>query len=301
MARKVYLRAMVGIGDNLYVRPFIKDLAGRAQISLMTGFPQIFSDIRGIRLVRAQTSIPYVQENIRFWGETNDWRGAPRVGDVKSEKMEPTFINYDPIDATNVTEQISWQFPLLRDYKLDLPAPITLPDGHYLRPIFRKRYAVIRPVVIREGFGTTARNCLPGYVYSAAQELKAAGFTTVSVANMGDGEIGVAPLPECDYTFNHGELNIAELIELFRHASAVVSGPGFGMPMAVAAQVPLLAIWGARGALDNPGRIFDKRMDLSRVTNAIPENFCKHSTGECNCYKIIPDFNKTLTRFVEGL
>lgn len=301
MSRKIYLRAMTGIGDNLYARPFVKDAASRLHVSLMTGFPQLFSDIRGIRLVRAQTSIPYIQENIRFWGETNDWRGVPRVGDIDSPRMEPHFLRYDPDDADNVTAQIEREFPLQRPYNFDLPAPIDLGEGHSLKQLFRQKYVVIRPVVVRPGFGTTARNALPGYIYSATEEFKRAGYTTVVVANLGDAEMAVSPLPEGDINWTQGQLNIAEMIEVFRYASAVVSGPGFGMPMAVAARRPLLAIWGARGKLDNPKRIFDPRMDLSRVTNAIPENFCKHSTGECDCYKIIPDFNKTLKGFIQGL
>jgi len=301
MRRRVFLRAMVGIGDNLYARPFVRDMAEVADVSLMTGFPQLFEDIPRIRMVRAKTSLPYVQENIRFWGETHDWRGAPRVDKRDGPQMEPTFISYDPNDPENVVTQIGAKFSLHRPFRFDLPAPNEERVTPALRQMFRERYAVIRPVVVREGFGTTARNCLPGYIYSATEQLKAAGIKTIAVANFNDNEIGIAPLPNADINWVRGELRINELVELVRNATAVVSGPGFAMPMAVAAHRPLLAIWGARGALDNPGRIFHPKMNLGRVTNAIPKDFCKHSLGECECDKTIPDFNAKLTGFIKGL
>jgi len=301
--KRVFLRAMVGIGDNLYARPFVRAIAEQTdtQVSLMTGFPQLFEDIPRIRMVRAQTSIPYVQDNIRFWGETHDWRGAPRIDGKESPKMEPTFISYDPNDPANVTDQIARMFPIRR-YYFDLPPPNedTLRMS-VLRTLYRERYVVVRPVVVREGFGTTARNALPGYIYAATEQLKAAGIKTVSVANFNANETGVAPLPQADVTLNEGELNIPELIHLFRNSAGVVSGPGFAMPMAVAARVPLLAVWGARGALDNPGRIFHPKMKLDSVINAIPANFCQHTLGECDCLKLIPDFHTKLQSFIRGL
>jgi len=297
---KIYIRAMVGIGDNLYARPFIKDLAMRYQVSLMTGFPQLFGDIRGIRLVRAQTSLPYVKKNIRDWGETRDWRGAPRVKPDDEHQMEPIFMAYDPNDPANVTEQIERAFPVHHLYQFDLPPPDFQGVDSYIKWLInsRRKYVVIRPVVVREGFGTSARNCLPGYIHDAVALLKASGILTVGIARIGDGEECVGPIPHCDINYQRGELSFPEMIELVRHSSGVVSGPGFAMPMTVAAKRPLLAIWGARGRLDNPERIFDRRMDLSQVVNAIPDNFCRHSTGECACDKTISNFTLHLLDFV---
>jgi ADP-heptose:LPS heptosyltransferase len=297
---KLFIRAMVGIGDNLYARPFIKDLALHHQVSLMTGFPQLFGDIRGIRLVRAQTSLPYVKKNIRDWGVDNDWRGAPREKPDDEHQMEPVFMAYDPNDPANVTEQIERAFPIRHLYQFDLPPPDFRGINSYLTTLFqtRKKYVVIRPVVVREGFGTSARNCKAKYVHEAVETLKSHGILTISVARIGDGETGEAPLPECDISYMDGVLSFPEMIELVRHSAGVVSGPGFAMPMAVAAKRPLLAIWGARGRLDNPERIFDRRMDLSQVVNSIPDNFCRHSTGECACDKTISRFGSDLMKFV---
>jgi len=292
---------MVGIGDNLYARPFVKDIArqGRGRVSLMTGFPQLFDDIRGIRIVKPQSSLPYVQNNIRFWGEKNNWRGAPRVGDVDSEKMEPRFISYVPENPENVIDQIWAKFPPKYQLTFDLPSPT--PTSPAFRQLRGKRYVVIRPVVIREGFGTSARNPRPEYVAEANRVLRRAGFLTVGVANAGDGEAIVGDTPEFDLKFLNGELSFPELMELFRVADGVVSGPGFGMLMAVAAKRPLLAIWGARGALDNPNRIFHPIMDTSMVQNMLPTVPCPHSTGECDCDKYIHRALPSIYDFVERL
>src|SRR5262245_40677919 len=103
---------MVGIGDNLYTRPFIRAIAKEhSVVYLKTGFPQLFEDIRNVRLVRAQSSLPYVMKNIREWGETHDWRGAP--WEVPREvRMEPRSIGYDQDDPENVVDQILAKFPI---------------------------------------------------------------------------------------------------------------------------------------------------------------------------------------------
>lgn len=287
----VYLKAMAGLGDNLYIRPFIRDMVKRnIPIALQTAYPDLFSDM-SLRIVRPQTGHPNAMKSIRQWGDRHHWRGAPDAS--PGLKMMPSIIGYDPESWRPITEQIEAQFPLRSDYLFNLPDVKS--DMEPLPP----KLAIIRPLVKREGFDFPSRDPLNEYILKAEKALRLAGFVTIGVASIGYGEVAAAEMPKFDVDFTKGQLPLFELINLFRKSSAVVAGPGFAQLMGVAANGPqVMSLWGNRGKFDNPNRIFDRRMAVKNLWEFRPAWPCHHSTEDCGCDKTIPLFDEWLDNFV---
>lgn len=287
----LFVRTMNAIGDCILSRPFIRVMANANRLALQTPFPELFSDLGVERIVRAKSNVPYASKAIREWGEKHDWRGAPK--DKDGNKQEPIYFCYDINDPANVTDQLRLRMTNFtrHHYKFDLPPDVALTPP-------TQKYAVIRPVVTRDEFPVTARNCDPRYIYKANEMLQAAGYTTFAVANVPD-EDPAHPYPNVDFNLGRGQLTFIEMMTLIRNADIVVSGPGFAMPMAVAAEKPMLAaIWGARRKLDNHNRIFHHWMDKSRVRNFVPDTPCTHSTDECGCDKTISHFEQGMAKLI---
>lgn len=286
-----YFRTMNAIGDCILSRPFVRRLARKYRLSLQTPFPEIFADLGVDRFVRGKTNVSYASKAIREWGEKRDWRGPPKTPH-NGDELEKVHISYDLTSTENVTEQLARSAGMSMDhYQLDLPPDVALTPP-------TQRYAVIRPVVIRDEFPITARNCAPEYIFAATEALKKAGYVTFAVANIPD-EYPVSPYPNVDVNLGRGQLSFLEMLTLVRNADIVVSGPGFAMPMSVAAEKPILAaLWGARGKLDNPDRIFHPKMDLSRVHNFFPMVRCPHSTDTCDCSKTYFGFNEAMEKVI---
>lgn len=287
----MYLKAMAGLGDNLYIRPFIRDLVKQGEhIALQTAYPDLFSDM-GLRIVRPQTGHANAMKSIRQWGDRHNWRGAPDVS--PGIKKVPTVIGYDPESFVSITQQIEKRFPIARDYLFNLPDVKS--DMEPLPP----KIAIIRPLVKREGFDVPARDPLNEYILKAELRLRQAGFVTIGIASIGYGEVAAAEMPKFDVDFTKGQLPLFEVINLFRKASAVVAGPGFAQLMGVAANGPqVMSLWGNRGALDNPNRIFDHRMAVQNLWEFRPQWPCPHSTPTCECDKTVYRFDEWLEQFV---
>lgn len=287
----VYLKAMAGLGDNLYIRPFIRDMVKRnIPVALQTAYPELFSDM-GLRIVRPQTAHLNAMKSIREWGDKHHWRGAPK--NSNGMRITPTLIGYDPENWRPITEQIEAHFPIVRDYLFNLPNVKS--DMEPLPP----KLAIIRPLVKREGFDVPARDPLNEYILKAEKALRLSGIVTIGIAAIGHGEVAAAEMPKFDVDFTKGQLPLNEVINLFRKSTAVVSGPGFAQLMGVAANGPqVMSLWGSRGVLDNPNRIFDRRMNVKNLWEFRPPWPCPHSTATCDCDKSIPLFDEYLDNFV---
>lgn len=271
-ANVVYFRGMFGLGDNIYQRAVIRELTKTNTVYLQTSWPQLYADLP-IHCVRAITRLRTQVKNI---DRVTHWEKPP-PGAV----MKP--VSYAGFEGTIMHCLCKVYGVHAPQITFDLPP---LPLQTRAQP-----YVVVRPVTERTEWISASRGPLPEYVASVTEKLRE-HFRIISVADLApDAEVPLHPLPEADETYHAGEFEIMDLLSLVAGAAAVVGGVGWLVPAAIATQVPMFLIFGGWGKHNGPARIFDERLDVSRIHQAIPTRFCKCGSNSHACDKRIDSFD----------
>ncbi|MCY1296263.1 hypothetical protein D9M70_456390 [compost metagenome] len=180
------------------------------------------------------------------------------------------------------------------------PADFDLPD--FGPSPVKGRYALVRPVTVRAEWRADTRNPLPEYVVEAAAEMRRRGYRVVSVADLEPGkEWALDPLPPADIQFHAGELPVEQLLALLQGAAAVIGGIGWIVPAAIAARVPAWIVCGGQGGFNHPDLITHPSMDPSRITFAVPDNFCRCTQKQHACDKRIADYDQRFAAWADRL
>ncbi len=260
---------MEGIGDSLYLRPFIKLLTQDGhKLYLKTPLPELFSDLK-VEFVELEPQFRTQRKN--YAATTVKRVKAPRVDrEISPAYLEVQFMKWGITGA--LEDAVGYPVGSTRPV-WDLPA--NLPPHGLVLPE-NKKLAVIRPNSLRREWMVPARNCDPHYLRSYSQRLKDLDFHVVSIADCVEGvEWLEQPEPYADLKLHEGQLGIARTLSLLKAADLVVGSPGFILPATVSAGTHLFLVWGGRGDFDNPEMLFDPRMDMSKVAWAMPHTFCR--------------------------
>lgn len=286
---KPHVWGMEAFGDSLYQRPFVKHLERPV---IRTLWPQVYSDIPGVRFV----------EGGRLRTSVHNGEIAKREGFV----FEPgnAFTNWQHIGYSDpeciadgicktFRKQFAARLGVSDEPVYDLPPLPPAPDvGAKGRPI-----AVLRPVTLRREWQAEARAPAPEYVAQAAKILRAAGYYTVSVAFLQQGEEWlVKPGPRVDAAFDKGELSMWQIAALVKQAAVCVSGVGFMLPLCASAHTPLFTILGGFGGINSPESITDPAMDSALFGWGIPDRYCRCTDRQHKgCDKSIANFDILFT------
>lgn len=262
------IHGMMGLGDNLFERPFIKALP--KPIYLSTPWPFIFHDIPGVHFIRPQTNLRTQAKNI---ARHATWTMPPT--------RQPTRqIRYG---AEGIIPGMIASFGVMPG-AFDLPP---LPPSPETGP-----YVVVRPATVRSEWRADTRNPDPEYIAQAAMHAAAMGYRVISVADIVDGqEWLVGTLPYADVQYHKGELPVEQLLALVKGAAAVIGGIGWIVPAALAAKVPAWIICGGQGGFNSPHQICPPG---STITFAVPDNFCLCRAKQHNCDKRISNYDSKL-------
>lgn len=273
---------MYGLGDNIYQRAVVRALPGIHY--LRTPWPQLYADLPNIRCVRPSTRLRTQAKNAaRGWA----WATPPA-------SMGARKANY-------VSHSGSMLAGLCAAFGVSLPA-LTFDLPEFPGPAIGAPYVVIRPATVRAEWRADARNPRAEYLDAAARAAAARGYRVISVADLAERQEWIdGPAPYADQRFHAGELGIEALLGLVRGAAAVIGGVGWLVPAAVAYRVPMLLLYGGWGAANGPQRIFDSRMDVSRIDPVIPDNFCMCRDAMHACDKTISNLDAHLDRFFARL
>ena len=276
------IQGMYGLGDNIYQRSVIREIKER--VYLRTCWPQLYTDLPNIRSVKPVTRLRTQNKNLQRQNE-NVWHVAPSLLPVKVAYAS-THLNHG-----SILRAMS-KFLGAKPKIFDLPK--------FTGPKIDKPYVVIRPVTVRSEWYNRARGPYDLYICQAAKLLRAHGFYVVSVADIHKQE-WCDNLPECDFTFNHGELLFEELMGLIQNARMAVGGVGWLVPACVAAGIPLITILGGQGGHNSPNRIIDVPMSIDKVRFIYPDNYCMCQDNRHNCNKTITNFPNKFLDSVEEL
>jgi len=267
------IHGMRGLGDNLFMRPFIKALP--KPVYLDTPWPEIYSDIPGVHFLRPQTNLRTQAKNI---ARHATWTMPPTRQPTRQIRYGTEGIIPGMIASFGVMPG-----------EFDLPP---LPPSPESDP-----YVVVRPATVRSEWRADTRNPDPDYIAVAAALAWAKGYKVISVADLEDGkEWAVEPLPIADVRYHKGELPVEQLLALVKGAAAVIGGIGWLVPAALAAKVPAWIICGGQGGFNSPKQICP---DGSTITFAVPDNFCRCKLKQHNCDKRISNYDAKLTAWAD--
>ena len=290
LPQTAYVDGLHGLGDNIFQRPFVADLARRVNaVWLRTPWPQLYCDIRNVAYVFCPSGLRTQAKNLQTLDRTFPYI-LRSVAEGSSNIRARLYYHFDELEKTSITGAFRQQLPPSKKLVFDLP-PFHPPKG------IPRPYIVLRPATIRSEWKNPARNPDPAYIAQAAEALKSR-YTIISVADL---ERGAEDLegeePYADIKFHRGELNVMDLMGLIRHCAGCVGGVGWILPAAVAYHVPVLLILGGMGGHNAPAKITDPDQDLSKVVWATPDNFCMCKAFEHPCPKFIGNFKEKLREF----
>jgi hypothetical protein len=267
------------MGDNIYQRPFVKKLCEYRDVYLDTPWPEIYEDLP-VKFVLKPRLLRTQMKNVERQPVTR-WSALP------GHPVDTKRINYfDPgMGHLSIPTAIGLKFGIPADWSSwDLPPSHPCPIRGVWAPI-----AAIKTTTIRQEWKSHARNPRPEYVNWIADKLMATHFV-VAVGDVdGNAEMFVGDPPPCHVAFNKGELQIERLIALVRHADIIVGGVGWNVPMSIALKTKSFVILGGRGAHNAPEVITDPAMDLTHIGFAKPKQYCRCSSAQHDCNKVIPD------------
>lgn len=279
--RELHVRTLVGLGDTIYQRPYLRRLAEVWPVKplyVRSPWPELLRDIPGIRLTYTDPTTYHAQDrNLARQGPGTFVR-PPRSGLV-------TWTRYrlegpDP----SITEDLRAAYGLT-----EVPAPEAwdLPD--FGPSPVAGRYAVVRPVSVRREWEHHTRNPDPGYIARAADLLRGIGYRVVVVGDVGDHEPMLEPAPKGHVEFLRGELPVEQLMALVQHASLLVGGVGWIVPAGIAARVPTVVVGGGCGGHNAPD-VLTTGMDRSRIRFVLPDDYCMCREKRHDCDKRISGF-----------
>lgn len=265
------IHGMLGLGDCIYSRAFIKALP--KPVYLSTPWPSLFSDIPGVHFIRPQTTLRTQAKNI---ARHADWVMPPG-------RQPARHIRYG---AEGIIPGMTACFGVA-------PAAFDLPPLPYVVG----KYVVVRPATVRSEWRADTRNPDPSYIAAAALEAHRRGYEIVSVADLQDGaEWAVGDLPYADRRYHKGELSVVDLLALVNSAAAVIGGIGWIVPAALCAKVPAWIVCGGQGGYNAPELICPSG---STITFAVPDNFCRCRLKQHSCDKRISDYDSKLTAWAD--
>lgn len=293
--KPTYIKTMDGIGDNIYLRPHIKELAKSNKIILETVLPDLYRDIPNVEFVEAYSQYrtqKKVESTITKFVDRPDY--AP---------LEPFYTGKDLL-TSNVTSSFARQLNVPLDAKFEW----TLPDfftSHYIPTGYRipidKKIAVIRPATLRREWLVRTRNADPLYIAWCAAVLKDYGYHVIAIADLEKNkewlynEVDVV----ADEKLYAGELGLYATLQLIQMADIVVGGSGFILPATASAEkTKLFTIFGGRMAYDNPQKLFHPTMNLEKIGYSVPDHPCRCTLDEHDCNKFISNLDSDFFRFL---
>ncbi|MGC6029015.1 hypothetical protein [Enterobacter kobei] len=270
----IYIDGMLGMGDTIYQRAFVKQLP--AGTFIKTAWPELYEDLP-VKAVRSDTALRTQRKN--------EFRSSAKFYPPPSPRQtKRIFYGPDDLRRGSIFDAMRRQFGVT-------PAVLDLPSFGPAQFTHQKPIAVIRPATVRSEWRSDSRNPDPDYLLRASRILRK-HFCVISVADLQDGEEWlVGEEPEADLKMHAGELNIKELMRLVEHAAVVVTPVGWALPAAIAYKTPVYVVAGGRGGHNAPEIVTDPAMDLSRVGWAIPDNYCRCEAWDHHCEKRISNFD----------
>lgn len=288
---KILVHCMEGIGDQIYMRPFIRMLAEDNEVHLSTVLPDLFSDLN-VKFVSRPDSLYRTQKKNATHVKYEEQQKYDReiLTKYTKEHLQNNSIisHFESTFGFNVGDTNPlFNLPYFGAHDVDLPRG--------------KKIAIIRPVTIRKEWACKTRAPRSEYIAWCCSELKKAGYYTISIADTEPGlEWIEGEIPNADLKLHKGELGLYKTLSLMEDADIVVGGSGFIIPAVMSMAKPsLFVIFGGRGLYDNPHKVFSFKTNMKKIGWVLPDRFCRCSLMEHDCDKTISNLDDHFYKFMK--
>jgi hypothetical protein len=278
-----------GLGDNIYQRAFVKQLARKSEVWLETSWPELYADIAGLHFV-----VPAINGKLRT--QTKNVSRAKVKWEHRPQRAMRTVRNtYVP--AFQNHKSIIWGMEQSFQLQLD-PVDFDLPKLPPPPVVSEKPIAFVRPATERREWLNVARNPRPEYIVQVVEQLRPTHHIAI-IADVLDGaEWFVGRPPRGDSEFIRGELHAMDMLALLAASDLVIGPVGFIVPASIALKRDCFVILGGQGGHNSPERILDNRLDCSRIKFATPREFCGCTSMRHDCNKEIPNLMACFAAFL---
>lgn len=271
------IESMLGLGDNIYQRAFIKPLEETVYIN--TPWPEIYQDLENVRFMPRVTTLRTQAKNLTRCARR--WHQPPGHQVRRKFRYRQEGVFQGMAAATGL-----------------VPGPMDLPT-YDCNPHKGERYALIRPCTLRAEWRNESRNCKPEYVFQAARALRNRGIKVISVADLEPGqEWLLEPAPPADVHYHKGELNVRQLLSLTQEAWLVVGPIGWIVPACMAYKTPAVIVCGGQGGYNHPELLTTESINTDHMLFAAPDPMCRCTEKTHACQKEIPDFNNRFSTYL---
>lgn len=295
----IHLITMFGTGDLIYISQFVRLLAKTNTIYLETTLPKIFKDIPNVYFIDPKSDTYRTQQKEKDKDKTQYVKLPSKI----DKTFKPAYAGVELLSDSIIssfyrqleipfTEKLEWSLPSYQEEfeKFDINLP-------------KSKIAIIRPSTVRKEWLVETRNANQNYIGWCSKILKEAGYYTIAIADLKQGEEWLADgidVP-ADLKLYKGELGIYGTLELIRKADLVVGGSGFIIPACAAMKQNLFLILGGRLGYDGISKTLHPSMDLNKIHFASPKNPCKCSLNQHDCDKRIDDLDIKFFDFLRAI
>lgn len=292
----VLVICMAGIGDNVYILPFIKILAKTYQVYIKTPLPKIFKDVPNIKFIKFDETYRTQQKSL-----LNDDTAYSSLPKNIYKTYTPQYAGVELLE-TSIVGSFYKQFNIPFHEKLEWRLPSFKNElGNFLSKIPKDRkIAIIRPATVRKEWQVLTRNSNPNYIAWCCKILNEAGYYTIAIADLKAGEEWLhdeIDVP-AQLKLYKGDLGIYGTLELLKHAEIVISGSGFCVPATISSNSNLFLILGGRLMYDGISKTLHPSMNLNKIHYALPDVPCKCPLNEHNCNKTISTLDVDFFNFL---
>lgn len=283
--KPLLLHGRGGLGDAVFMRPFVREASRNATVYVDTSWPQLYADLNA-HVVRRMGGLALQ----RYHGDQH----PGSTWETLSPRAKPINLRYRW--SKLLKRSMLAEMELLSGIK---PDPLELDLPPLPEPVLTGRYAVIRPPAARLDYPGPAREPDPSYLHTAAGYLRAEGWTVLSLGSFVPGleESASAPIP-ADVRYEHGEQPLLQALALVANADLIVTSPGWMLPVGMAAKVPVIVIGGGCGGRNFPDALADPRLG-AKVTWLLPDDYCHCRSRMHACPKVITGFADRFAAAVE--
>jgi len=240
--RNLFFHGVLGLGDNLYQRPIVKDVAKQYKtVYLNTCFPEIYWDIPNVKFVYPNPLNLRTQKKHVEKLPKSTWSNRPKhadsarwdqLGPPSEKKVQTKYVELEN------QENFDFSFPL-RDKWIKAAEKIKAK-----LKLKGKKLCIVRRPTDRREWSCPSRNPKIEYFQLLLDKYKKDYFY-LSIADIEKGkEWFDGDLKGINFSFDKGELDLTTILGLMKIADMTITFPGFFMIAAIAIRAKCFTIFG---------------------------------------------------------
>ena len=247
VGKPLLVNGMHGLGDNIYERAIIRQLAQHYTVFLKTPWPAIFHDMPTVTLVNPASNLRTQRKNTAR--EAHKYKPAPpSTAQIARVWYRPADIpKYGSLPGAMIgfVQESLPACPLdSADFRLPVPDAWRQRArdavGQHDKPLL-----VYRPLTVRTEWGSAGQRNPDAEAYTQLLASIRDRYFVVSVADLEDGqEWIVGPRVQADLELHRGQLDVEAIAGLFSIAGLIFAAPGFAIAMAQAVGTPSVIVFG---------------------------------------------------------